>query len=314
MVEGADHAGLKLGADGFMQDSASKVVADMHFHDGSTGVAMHNRLATLAHGRRGRRFTAFERSHAGRPRLVLHARAGHTGRPARPAFEGGNFPGDETTDWSRSAGLASLTTDMLNARSAARTASRPNIGGYFDVGPTRPRRTSCSCAGPNGTALSPFFGLHGSVQAGTHTPWCYGPATLKLFKRYAALHRRRAAADRAGCGARGAPGIPPTRPLWLVAPNDAEAAQQDQEWMLGDDVLVAPVVVEGATTRRLPAAGCWRREGPGPKLTVASPTRCRRRSSSCRGSSAAALEVFGQDEVGASAAAKRSISASMFSR
>lgn len=49
------------------------------------------------------------------------------------------------------------------------------------------------------------------------------------------------------------------RPLWLEFPEDPEAAKQEQEWMLGSDVLVAPVVHEGATGRRIYfPAGCWK--------------------------------------------------------
>ena len=48
------------------------------------------------------------------------------------------------------------------------------------------------------------------------------------------------------------------RPLWLDFPDDAEAAKQDQEFMLGDDILVAPVVSQGATKRDVYfPAGLW---------------------------------------------------------
>ena len=54
-------------------------------------------------------------------------------------------------------------------------------------------------------------------------------------------------------------GIPITRPLWLAYPRDERAAEQDQQWMLGSNVLVAPVVEEGATARDVYfPAGCWR--------------------------------------------------------
>jgi alpha-glucosidase (family GH31 glycosyl hydrolase) len=47
--------------------------------------------------------------------------------------------------------------------------------------------------------------------------------------------------------------------LWLEFPGDPQAAAQEQEWMLGNDVLVAPVVTEDATSRRVYfPAGCWR--------------------------------------------------------
>ena len=49
--------------------------------------------------------------------------------------------------------------------------------------------------------------------------------------------------------------------VWTAA---GQAAAQDQAWLLGDDVLVAPVVTQGARARSvyLPA-GCWQREGAG---------------------------------------------------
>ncbi|MFZ0042052.1 MAG: hypothetical protein WAK93_12150, partial [Solirubrobacteraceae bacterium] len=52
--------------------------------------------------------------------------------------------------------------------------------------------------------------------------------------------------------------------LWLDYPGDAQAAQQDQEWLLGPGVLVAPVVTQGATSRSVYfPRGCWQRPDTG---------------------------------------------------
>lgn len=53
-------------------------------------------------------------------------------------------------------------------------------------------------------------------------------------------------------------GMPPMRALWLHYPKDAEAVKLGDEYLWGRDLLVAPVVEKGATTRRvyLPA-GDW---------------------------------------------------------
>ena len=54
-------------------------------------------------------------------------------------------------------------------------------------------------------------------------------------------------------------GLPIARPLWLNYPKDARAAREDQEWMLGRNVLVAPVVEKGAiTVTAYFPRGCWR--------------------------------------------------------
>ncbi|HEV2812433.1 MAG TPA: hypothetical protein VGW10_04195, partial [Solirubrobacteraceae bacterium] len=62
-------------------------------------------------------------------------------------------------------------------------------------------------------------------------------------------------------------GVPPMRPLWLVEPSLATSPRADDQWLVGDDVLVAPVVRERATRRRVALPrGCWQREGTGPRL------------------------------------------------
>jgi len=46
-------------------------------------------------------------------------------------------------------------------------------------------------------------------------------------------------------------GMPVMRSLWLHYPNDPEAVKRGDEYLWGRDVLVAPVVEKGATSRRV---------------------------------------------------------------
>lgn len=46
-------------------------------------------------------------------------------------------------------------------------------------------------------------------------------------------------------------GLPVMRSLWLHYPDDPQAAQRGDEYLWGRDILVAPVVEQGATSRRL---------------------------------------------------------------
>jgi alpha-glucosidase (family GH31 glycosyl hydrolase) len=249
---------LALGADGFMQDFGEQVMDDMHFHDGSTGAQMHNRFPILFHRATARVVAKFRKTHP-RRKVWWFTRAGYSGS-AR--YEPGNFPGDETTDWSRASGLASQTPDMLNRAIGGAYGFTTDIGGYFDVGPYPPTTKELFVRWAEWAALSPFFRVHGSVLAGTHTPWSYDAEALRIYKRMAALHRRaRPLILRLWRDARRT-GIPPTRPLWLQFPGDPRAAVRDQEWALGPDVIVAPVVTEGAVTRSvyLPR-GCWHGHG-----------------------------------------------------
>ncbi len=254
-------AGLRLGADGFMQDFGEQVIDDMHFADGSTGKTMHNRLVVLFHKATRDAVREFERNHPGR-KIFYFNRAGYSGSPGSAKYEFANFPGDETTDWTRSAGLASLTPDMLNRGVGGAYGFTTDIGGFFDVGPYEPTTKELFIRWTQWAALSPMFRLHGSVGAGPHMPWTYDNATLRRYKRLSELHDRAVPLIHELWKQAHETGMPIARPLWLQFPGDAEAAKQDQQWMLGPDLLVAPVVTEGASERRVYfPKGCWRDRG-----------------------------------------------------
>jgi alpha-glucosidase (family GH31 glycosyl hydrolase) len=248
---------LDLGFDGFHADFGEEVLYGMHFADGETGRTMHNRYPILYMRASREAILAYERAHPGR-QIWFYNRAGYSGTPGSAAYETGNVPGDESTDWSQAAGLASLAPDMLNRAIGGAYGFATDIGGYYDY-TTPPTTKELLLRWAEWAALSPVFRLHGSGRAGTHTPWSYDQQTVRIYKALSLLHERAAPlilrlwkqADKTG--------IPPTRPLWLEFPGDPRAAAQEQEWMLGDDVLVAPVVTEGATSRGVYfPAGCWR--------------------------------------------------------
>lgn len=274
--QGRIKAGLRLGAEGFMQDFGEQVMSDMRFADGSTGRTMHNRLVVLYHRATREAVREFERNHPGR-HIFYFTRAGYSGTPGSAKYEFANFPGDETTDWTRSAGLASQTPDMLNRGIGGAYGYTTDIGGFFDVGPYEPTTKELFIRWAEWAALSPMFRLHGSVGAGPHMPWTYDAETVRRYKRLAELHRRAVPLIHDLWKRAHATGIPIARPMWLQFPGDPEAVEQDQQWMLGPDLLVAPVVAEGATKRRVYfPAGCWqdrggtRFRGPGYE-TVAAP-------------------------------------------
>ena len=136
-----------------MEDFGEQVQVDMHFDNGSTGWSMHNRLAVLFHRATAQAVRGFERAHPGR-RIFYYTRAGYSGTPGSARFEFANFPGDETTDWSRSSGLASLTPDMLNRGIGGAYGFTTDIGGFFDIPYGRDRQGAVHPLGRVGGALA----------------------------------------------------------------------------------------------------------------------------------------------------------------
>jgi alpha-glucosidase len=248
---------LNLGFDGFLADFGEEVLFDWRFHDGQTGRTMHNgNMIAYMRATRGA-VDAYERAHPSKQVWFYYA-GGYSGTPGSAAYTGGNLPGDEATDWNQASGLASLAPDMLSRGIAGAVGFSTDIGGYYDV-TTPPTTKELFLRWAEWAALSPMFRLHGSGRAGTHTPWSYDRETVAIYKALSRLHERAVPLILSLWTRSDKTGIPPARPLWLEFPGDRRAAAQQQEWTLGDDVLVAPVVTEGATSRTVYfPAGCWR--------------------------------------------------------
>jgi len=257
---------LSLGMDGFMQDFGEQVQEDMHFHDGTTGVTMHNRYPVIFHRVSRRILDRWSRRHPKRGPVWFFTRAGYSGRPGAAAWEMSNFPGDETVDWSAGSGLRSLAPDMLNRAVGGAFGFNTDIGGYADflTGPTSEELFN---RWSEWAALTPYFRVHNDAANGTRMPWAYGPATLERWEQMAALHDRATTLMRRLWRKGRRTGMPITRPMWLAAP-EAPDFGNDQQWLLGPNVLVAPVVVEGATARQVAfPRGCWRHQETGQSFT-----------------------------------------------
>ena len=253
---------MSLGADGFMQDFGEHVQETDRFSDGSTGRTMHNRYPVLYHRMTREMEDDLERRF-GRE-LWWFTRSGFTGS-AR--YEMGNFPGDETAEWVGGSGIRSLAPDMLNRAVGGAFGYSTDIGGYLDrFNP--PADEELWTRWHEWSALTPYFRVHNSQTSGTRMPWSFGDAGYARWEALARLHERAVPLIRRLWEEGRRTGVPPTRPMWLAFPDDAQAREVDQQWMLGPDVLVAPVVDEGATTWPVYfPRGCWEHPETGQRFT-----------------------------------------------
>ena len=108
-------------------------------------------------------------------------------------------------------------------------------------------------------ALTPFLRSHSVGWAGNKEPWEYGDEfttinreTIELrYKFLPYLYTLFREHERTGA--------PVMRPLWYEFPADRQTYLISDEYMVGSDVLVAPVVKEGMTSREiyLPVGAEW---------------------------------------------------------
>lgn len=108
-------------------------------------------------------------------------------------------------------------------------------------------------------ALTPFFRTHSNDVSAPREPWAFGPehetinrATIELrYQLLPYLYSLFELSERSG--------LPPMRPLWFAYPQDTRASLIDDQFLLGADLLVAPVLREGQRQRSVyfPKGDAW---------------------------------------------------------
>jgi alpha-glucosidase (family GH31 glycosyl hydrolase) len=237
-------------ADGWMEDFGEGTPPDAVLADGTTGEAAHNRYPRDYHCVVRRLARALQRP------VARFQRSGWT-RAARCADV--VWGGDPTTVWGFD-GLSSAVTQALSAGMSGISRWGSDIGGYNSFG-ARERLTPelltrwIELGGVSGVMRTKRSGI--AIPA-YERPQVYDPAHLPVWRRYAKLRTQLLPYLRAADAEHRRTGRPLLRHLALVHPRDARAVAQDTEFLLGDDLLAAPVTAPGVRRRAVYApAGDW---------------------------------------------------------
>ncbi|MFB8053764.1 glycoside hydrolase family 31 protein [Streptomyces rubiginosohelvolus] len=182
---------------------------------------------------------------------------------------GGTWSGDVSTGWQ---GLRASLSLVLGLGLCGVPYSGPDVGG-FDGFPSPELYLRWFQLG----AYLPLFRTHSAIDAGRREPWEFGPEVLE-HAREALVERERLHPYFVSLSqvAR-LTGAPYVRPVWWGAPGDRALRECEDAFLLGDALLVAPVLEPGVRRRavRLPR-GRWydtatgrAYEGPGQVLVDA---------------------------------------------
>ncbi|MBY8880662.1 glycoside hydrolase family 31 protein [Actinacidiphila acidipaludis] len=163
---------------------------------------------------------------------------------------GGTWSGDVATGWE---GLRASLALVLGLGMCGVPYSGPDVGGFTGA-PSPELYLRWFQLG----AYLPLFRTHSAIDGGRREPWAFGPQVLE--------HARAALAGRTRLMpyletlahiARGT-GAPYVRPVWWNSPGDRALRECGDAFLLGDALLVAPVMEPGSRRRavRLPR-GLW---------------------------------------------------------
>jgi alpha-glucosidase len=207
-----------------------------------------------------------QEQHNPQDRLFIMSRSGW---PGTQALGAGQWSGDVATTWSA---LANQIPLGLSVSMAGMPYWNTDIGGFN--GP--PTTAELYVRWMQFGAFTPLMRPHGAHQP--REPWAFGPEAEAIVTRFIKLRYRLLPYTYTLAREAYAAGLPFMRPLVLHYPEDARTPLLRDQYLWGRDLLIAPVVTEGATARRvyLPE-GTWydywtnRRYGGGRHITAASP-------------------------------------------
>lgn len=240
---------IGLGFRGWMADFGEYLPADAVCADGETGMTAHNKWPML--WARVNREAVEECGLLGD--CVFFMRAGAAGSQQYSTL---TWAGDQCVDWSEDDGLPSVITAALSLGMSGFGLHTCDAGGYTTLFHLR-RDRELMLRWLEFACFTPVMRTHEGNRPDTNIQIYSDDEMIHAAARLTKLHTKLLPYISECVAENAEKGIPVMRPLFMEAP-DCERAYDRKlySYMLGDDMLVCPVVEQGAVSRRV-----WLPEG-----------------------------------------------------
>ena len=240
---------LDMGVDCFKTDFGERVPVDVCWYDGSDQEKMHNYYSYLYNQ------CVFEllTEEKGPGEAVLFARSATAGGQKFPVHWGG----DSTSQY---VSMAETLRGGLSLADSGFAFWSHDIGGFEDDGSADLYKRWVAFG-----LLSSHSRLHGSGSY--RVPWKYDEEACEVLRFFVELKNKLMPYLRSLSTEAYARGIPLMRPMHLEFPEDPACGYLDQQYMLGDRLLVAPVFSPDGWQRFYLPEGDWVHLLSGQKLS-----------------------------------------------
>ncbi|MGC8684571.1 MAG: TIM-barrel domain-containing protein [bacterium] len=248
-VEGYMQSATTLGFSGWMADFGEYLPFDSYMQAGPATM-LHNEYPVLwAKLNYKAMSTAIPSGD-----FVFFMRSGYLGsQQYQPVV----WAGDQNTDFDPTFGLPTVIYAAINMGISGVPIFTHDIAGFASIAnpPSTKelyfRWTELGC-------FTPVMRTHNGFDYYTNWNWNKDQDTINMFKKYATLHVLLFPYIYTYITQAHENGTPIMQALWLKYYKDPKTATIGDEYMFGDNMLVAPVIVQGATTRTLYLpAGSW---------------------------------------------------------
>lgn len=153
---------------------------------------------------------------------------------------GAIWTGDNAAKWEH---LQIASPMLLTIGVAGLTFSGADVGGFFQ-NPTTELMVRWYQAG----SWQPFFRAHAHIDTARREPWLFGDEVLTQLRDIVRTRYTYLPLWYTIFWIANQTGVPTMRPLWMEFPNDASVLTMDDEWMVGDAILIKPVTSQGQTS------------------------------------------------------------------
>jgi len=230
---------LDQGVDSFKTDFGERIPTDVAWHDGSDPQKMHNYYSQLYN----RAVFDLLKKELGEGEAVVFARSATAGGQTMPVHWGGDCE-------STFAAMAESLRGGLSLAASGFSFWSHDIGGF--EGTPEPEIFKRWIAFG---LLSSHSRLHGSNSY--RVPWLVDEESVEVLRHFTEQKMRLMPYLQMAAEEAYSQGIPLMRPMFLEFPEDPGCAPLDRQYMLGPDLLVAPVMNPGGEVSFYLPEGTW---------------------------------------------------------
>lgn len=232
---------IGIGLSGWMADFGEYLPIDCVLHSGEDPYEMHNRWPAI-----WAKLNSEAITEAGKDgEVFFFTRAGHT---ETIKYSHLMWNGDQHVDWSLEDGIAAVVPATLSLAMSGFGMAHSDVGGYTTMKKRLSRDKELLLRWEEMNAFSPLYRFHEGNQPVMNVQFDGDEELFRQLEKFTNTHIRLKGYIKELVDENVKNGTPVMRPLFYHY-NEPRAYTESLEYLLGRDILVAPVIDKGATTK-----------------------------------------------------------------
>jgi len=232
---------IGIGLSGWMADFGEYLPVDCVLHSGEDPYEMHNRWPAI-----WAKLNNEAIAEAGKEgEVFFFTRAGHT---ETIKYSHLMWNGDQHVDWSLDDGIAAVVPATLSLAMSGYGMAHSDVGGYTTMKKRLARDKELLLRWEEMNAFSPLYRFHEGNQPAMNVQFDADEELYNQLEKFTNTHVRLKGYIKELVDENVNKGTPVMRPLFYHY-DEPRAYTESLEYLLGRDILVAPVIDKGATTK-----------------------------------------------------------------